>query len=323
MDLLSRFTDGDIRALSKVVSLVEDRDEGYQEVLGTLYKKTGRSVRVGVTGPPGAGKSTLVNALTHQFLAADKTVGIVAVDPTSPFTGGALLGDRIRMNEFPSDGRVYFRSMATRGATGGLAATTGNVTVIYDAFGFDVTLIETVGVGQMELDVVDACDTVVVVVTPESGDAVQTMKAGLMEIAHVFCVNKADRPGVERIVFELEQAIDARGHNVAGWSVPVVATDGVSGKNVELLYARITEHLAAIRAGGEFEQHRRDQVRRLVLSILHQRFQREFLDRLREQPEFRRVVDDIYAGHINPFQAGDDLYGRFVISGQASGPRRT
>ncbi|MEW5993528.1 MAG: methylmalonyl Co-A mutase-associated GTPase MeaB [Candidatus Zixiibacteriota bacterium] len=313
MDLLPRFEQGDIRALSRIVSLVEDRTAGYREILGTLYTKVGQAVRIGLTGPPGAGKSTLVNALTHEFVGAGKKVGIIAVDPTSPFTGGALLGDRIRMNEFASDGRVYFRSMATRGATGGLAAATGNVAVVYDAFGFDVTLIETVGVGQMELDVVDACDTVVVVVTPESGDAVQTMKAGLMEIADIFCVNKADRPGVERVVFELEQAIDVRNRTTAGWKVPVVATDAVSRKQVDTLYGRITDHIEAIRSSGQRDRHRREQVKKLVLNILRQRFQREFLDQLMDQPDFRNVVDKIYAGRIDPFRAGDELYEKFAM----------
>ena len=312
MDILEQFYNGDIRALSKVISFVENQQVGYRELLGELYKKVGHSLRVGITGPPGAGKSTLVNALTHEFLRTGKKVGIVAVDPTSPFTGGALLGDRVRMGEFPSDGRVYFRSMATRGATGGLAAATGNVTVVFDAFGFDITLIETVGVGQMELDIVDACDTVVVVIVPESGDAVQIMKAGLMEIADIFCVNKADRPGVERVLYDLEQAMDTRKQGDDVWTVRALATEAINRKNIDLLYNMITEHVAFIQAGGQFERHRRDQVRKVVLNILHQRFQREFLDRLIEKVEFNKVVDDIYAGRSNPFIASNELYERFA-----------
>jgi len=312
MDILEQFYNGDIRALSKVISFVENQQVGYRELLGELYKKVGHSLRVGITGPPGAGKSTLVNALTHEFLRTGKKVGIVAVDPTSPFTGGALLGDRVRMGEFPSDGRVYFRSMATRGATGGLAAATGNVTVVFDAFGFDITLIETVGVGQMELDIVDACDTVLVVIVPESGDAVQIMKAGLMEIADIFCVNKADRPGVERVLYDLEQAMDTRKQGDDVWTVRALATEAINRKNIGLLYNMITEHVAFIQAGGQFERHRRDQVRKVVLNILHQRFQREFLDRLIEKVEFNKVVDDIYAGRSNPFIASNELYERFA-----------
>ncbi len=312
MEILQRFDKGDIRALSKVISFVENQQDGYQELLGKLYKKSGHSLRVGITGPPGAGKSTLVNALTHEYLNAGKKVGIIAVDPTSPFTGGALLGDRVRMSEFPTDGRVYFRSMATRGATGGLASATGNVAVVFDAFSFDVTLIETVGVGQMELDIVDACDTVVVVVVPESGDAVQTMKAGLMEIADIFCVNKADRPGAERMVFELEQAVGVRKKSDDAWPVPALATEAINRKNTDRLYGKIVEHLEFVQAGGQFERHRREQLKKVVLNILRHRFEREFLDRLMEKVEFNKVVDDIYAGRSNPFMAGNELYEQFA-----------
>lgn len=312
MKILERFHKGDIRALSKIVSFVENREDGYQDLLGKLYKKIGHSLRIGITGPPGVGKSTLVNALTHEFLGDGKRVGIIAVDPTSPFTGGALLGDRVRMSQFPSDGQVYFRSMATRGATGGLASTTGNVTVVYDAFGFDVTLIETVGVGQVELDIVDACDTVVVVVVPESGDAVQTMKAGLMEIADIFSVNKADRPGAERVVFELEQALDTWKKRHDAWPVPVIATEAVNRKNIDRLYAEIGKHVAFVQSSGQFERHRRDQVKKVILNALRSRFQREVLDRLTEKMEFSKIVGDVYAGRSNPFTVGDELYERFA-----------
>jgi LAO/AO transport system kinase len=312
MEILQRLVKGDIRALSRVISFVENRQDGYQELLGKLYKRVGHSLRVGITGPPGAGKSTLVNALTHEYLSAGKKVGIIAVDPTSPFTGGALLGDRVRMSEFPTDGRFFFRSMATRGATGGLASATGNVAVVFDAFSFDITLIETVGVGQMEMDIVDACDTVVVVVVPESGDAVQTMKAGLMEIADLFCVNKADRPGAERVVFELEQAIGARKKNIDAWPVPVLSTEAVNGKNVNQLHDKIVEHLEFVQAGGQFEHHRREQLKKVVLNILHDRFEREFLDRLMKKVSFNEIVDDIYAGRSNPFRIGNELYEQFA-----------
>ena len=312
MTLLESFHQGDIRALSRLVSHVENRTDGYQRLLEELYPKVGRALRVGVTGPPGSGKSTLVNQLTHEFLARQQRVGIIAVDPSSPFTGGALLGDRVRMNEFPTDGRVYFRSMATRGATGGLAAATDNVTVVYDAFGFDITLIETVGVGQVELDIIDTCDVVVVVLVPESGDAVQTMKAGLMEIADIFCVNKSDRPGAERIAAEIRMAMETRKRVEGVWAPSVIATEAVNRKGIDRLYNEIIRYVEFTKASGQFERHRREQVRRKILNVLKGRFQQEFLDRLAEQGHVDEAIEKILEGADNPYRVGDDLYRQFT-----------
>ena len=312
MTVLESFEQGDIRALSRVVSHVENEAEQFQQVLGHLYAKVGHALRIGITGPPGSGKSTLVNALTHEFLKEGKRIGIIAVDPTSPFTGGALLGDRVRMNEFPADGRVYFRSMATRGATGGLAAATDNVTVVYDAFGFDITLVETVGVGQVELDIIDTCDVVVVVIVPESGDSVQTMKAGLMEIADIFVVNKADRPGAERIAAELHMAVDSRKRIQGAWQLPIISTEAVNKKNVDRLHLKISEFINFIKQNGQFERHRREQLKLKLLHIVKQRFQREFVEHLTVDSELDRIADDIRSGRTNPYSAGEDLYLRFA-----------
>lgn len=311
MTILETFEQGDIRALSRVVSYVENETDRFQDVLARLYPKVGRALRIGITGPPGSGKSTLVNALTHEFLRESKRIGIIAVDPTSPFTGGALLGDRVRMNEFPSDGRVYFRSMATRGATGGLAAATDNVTVVYDAFGFDITLIETVGVGQVELDIIDTCDVVVVVLVPESGDSVQTMKAGLMEIADIFCVNKSDRPGAERIAAELHMAVDTRKKIPGAWALPVISTEAVNKKNIDKLYLKIADFVTFIQKNGQFERHRREQLKLKLLQIVKQRFHRELLDHLTVDSELDQIADEIRSGRTNPYAAGEKLYQRF------------
>jgi LAO/AO transport system kinase len=317
MTVLERFLQRDIRALSKVVSFVENRDDGYRELLGRLYPRAGRTLRIGITGPPGAGKSTLVNLLARQLLDEKRTVGIIAVDPTSPFSGGALLGDRVRMNEMPTDGTIFFRSMATRGASGGLAGATDNVAVVYDAFGFDVTLIETVGVGQVELDIIDSCDTVVVVLVPESGDAVQTMKAGLMEIADIFCVNKADRPGAERMAADLKHTLETKKKNEGDWSVPIVTTVAVGNKNVDRLKHAIFEHIAFLQTNGQFERHRRSQLKKKILNILKNRFQREFLERLDPETGFEQLLDEILSGSTNPFEVGDRLYERFLpLSGK-------
>src|SRR3954465_6938802 len=211
--LLGQFAGGKKAALARAMSIVENRRSGADRLLAERHPRLGRARRIGITGPPGAGKSTLTTELTAAYRKAGLTVGIVAVDPTSPFTGGALLGDRIRMEAVALDPGVFIRSMATRGSLGGLAAATRDVTDVLDAFGLDRVIIETVGVGQTELDVSRTADTTMVVLVPESGDSIQTLKAGLMEIADIFVVNKADRPGADRLRNELELMIGLRNGN--------------------------------------------------------------------------------------------------------------
>ncbi|MEO8337657.1 MAG: methylmalonyl Co-A mutase-associated GTPase MeaB, partial [bacterium] len=208
--LIADFAAGKKAALARAISIVENHRTGFEELLATWHPRLGHARRIGITGPPGAGKSTLTNGLTKAYRAQGLTVGIIAVDPTSPFTGGALLGDRIRMEEVALDPGVYIRSLATRGSLGGLSAATRETSDVLDAFGIDRILIETVGVGQSELDVARTADTSVVVLVPESGDSIQTLKAGLMEIADIFIVNKADRPGADRLRNEIEVMLGMR-----------------------------------------------------------------------------------------------------------------
>jgi len=329
MTLLERFRNRDLRALSRLISFVENYEPGYQELLGRLYPDTGRALRIGITGPPGAGKSTLVNGLAHRFLEAGQTVGIVAVDPTSPFTGGALLGDRVRMNEFPFDGRVFFRSMATRGASGGLAGATDNVAVLLDAFGYNVTLIETVGVGQVELDIINACDVVVVVIVPESGDAVQMLKAGLMEIADVFCINKSDRPGAQRLAADLKYTRDLpqqnkafasrlRAHALISLPVdtsehrpPIIQTEATNGKNVDTLHNEVSAFIEQGRQSHTFESRRRRRLCVKITAVLNSRFQSEFVSHVAQAGEIDKALDQILSGQTNPYQVADSLYRRF------------
>ncbi len=284
--LLERLRAGERTALARAISLVENLRPGFEELLHAIHRDLGRAHRIGITGPPGAGKSTITAAITGRSRARDERVGIVAIDPTSAFTGGALLGDRIRMNTLATDPGVFIRSMATRGALGGLALTTKEVTDLLDAFGFDRILTETVGVGQSELDIAETADTTVVVLVPESGDGIQAMKAGLMEIADVFVVNKSDRPGADRLVRELEMMLHMRsgavgvadaGHHGVGatfgraarerareavaeegrWSIPVLRTIAQSGEGIDELLAALDRHRQYLRDSGELERRRR------------------------------------------------------------------
>ncbi|MDT8339974.1 MAG: methylmalonyl Co-A mutase-associated GTPase MeaB [Longimicrobiales bacterium] len=282
--LFHRFREGQRPALARAISVVENERHGFQALLHAVLSEGLRARRLGVTGPPGAGKSSLVAALATHYRAAGEEVGVVAVDPTSPYSGGALLGDRIRMNDLATDPGIFIRSMATRGSLGGLATTTKEVVDLMDGFGFPRLLLETVGVGQTELEVTSAADTVVVVLVPESGDGVQAMKAGLMEIADVFVVNKADRPGADRLLKELRTAIHLRSgegpgdvpahHGVdmarvagsgrgsgrrerpAGWQIPVLATEAPSGRGIPELAEAVAAHRAHMEASGELEARR-------------------------------------------------------------------
>lgn len=312
MTVLDKYLAGDIRALSKIISFVENRRPGYRELLGKLYGRIGNSLRIGITGPPGAGKSTLVSGLIRRFVKSGNKVGVVAVDPTSPFSGGALLGDRVRLQDFYEPDQVYFRSMATRGASGGLAASTDNVAVVLDSFGFDIVLIETVGVGQVELDVIDACDTVVVTLVPESGDAVQAMKAGLMEIADIVVVNKADRPGADNLVETIKYAFELRTKEADALELAILTTQATNDIGLDELYAAILDHCEKIRKSGKFGTHRREQIRKKILNILKSHFQQEFVEALSEEISFDKVLDEIFSGQNNPYKVGDELYEQFT-----------
>ncbi len=299
--LLQAMLKGDVLALSKLISLVEDRAAPVPEMMAKLYPKLGKAQRIGVTGPPGAGKSTLVDRLTELFRKEGKKVGILAVDPSSPFSGGAILGDRIRMQRHSTDEGVFIRSMSTRGSHGGLARATHEVAHLLDAFGFDVILIETVGVGQTELDVIDLADTVVVVLVPESGDSVQTMKAGLMEIADIFVVNKADRDGATRLVADLHMLLGLV-EIQPEWKTPILLTEAENKKGIQELYQKIQERRQFLE-NLEFRKGRRRQHRRKELvGILMDIFRERLLDEDERSP-IGKIFQEVEAGEKNPYDA--------------------
>jgi len=304
MNVLDRFYKGDKIALSKLISYVENQSTGYRKLLAQIYPKAGRAYRVGMTGPPGAGKSTIVDKLTSLLIKEKKRVGIIAVDPTSPFTGGALLGDRIRMQDLTTRDGVFIRSMATRGSYGGLATSTKEVCLVLDAFGKDWILIETVGVGQVELDVVNACDTTIVVFVPESGDSIQAMKAGLMEIADIFVVNKSDREGAKRVISELDMILDIR-RKKGEWEYPIVSTEAVNNKGIDLLLAKIFEHKKFISENGVLEQHRKNQIKGDLKKIIELKVKELLDEKILNSFDIDQIAERVYKGEDDPYSAGE------------------
>jgi LAO/AO transport system kinase len=303
--LLQRALDGDRVALARTISIVENDGAGAGSVLDACFRRTGRAFRIGITGPPGAGKSTLVTRIAQEYRKRDDTIAVVAVDPTSPFTGGALLGDRVRMGELAGDEGIYIRSMATRGGLGGLAVHTAQVCDVLDAAGFARVLIETVGVGQSELEVAETADTTVVVLVPESGDTVQAMKAGLMEIGDLFVINKADREGAERAAFAIRSALELRA-TTNEWTAPVLLTVAARGDGVGELVERLEEHFEHLKARGGLERRRRRRLEQRLRDLVGDHLWREFHGRV-DATEWARSVDQLVEHRITPHQAAARL----------------
>jgi LAO/AO transport system kinase len=305
--LVERMLRGDRLALARLITHVENRTDAVPAIMKAVHARIAHAYVLGVTGPPGAGKSTVVDRLTALLRAEGQTVGIVAVDPSSPFTGGAVLGDRIRMQSHALDPGVFIRSMATRGSLGGLARATGEAVKLLSAFGHDWVLIETVGVGQTELDIMKIADTTVVVLVPESGDAIQTMKAGLMEAADIFVVNKADRAGAPALMAELKFAAhlhdsSATSRKDVDWRIPVLALQAQAGVGVPELLAEVRRHRAALEASGAFVARRRERALLELEALLVDAFRSRVEQGLRAG-EFRALFDDVVAGTRDPYSA--------------------
>jgi len=348
-DLVRQSRTGRKVALARAISLVENRRDGYRDMLHALHADVGSARRIGVTGPPGAGKSTLVAALTRHYREQGERVAIIAVDPTSPYTGGALLGDRIRMGELALDPDVFIRSMATRGSLGGLAVTTEEVCDVADAFGFDRIFIETVGVGQTELDVASTADTTLVVLVPESGDGIQAMKAGLMEVADLFVVNKADRPGADRLEREISLALHLRAGQVLrnipahhgvdlsrvnpavpapgpapanasastpasrdAWSPPIVQTIAETGRGVNELASALAQHADWLERSGERTRRRRNRLLERVRLEVDHAVKRRVWEERGARVMLDASTDELDRGTASPYEVAERIVERVL-----------
>jgi LAO/AO transport system kinase len=311
--ILSEMLAGNRVALARLMTLVERDGEEVGPILEAIVPQLGNALTIGITGPPGAGKSSIADKLIALMRQAGKTVGVIAVDPSSPFSGGALLGDRIRMSQHYLDKGVFIRSMATRGSHGGLARATKDVIKLLDASGRDYVIVETVGVGQTELDIMGTTDTVVVTLVPEAGDGVQVMKAGLMEIADIFVVNKADRDGAQRmlteltLMLELKYSRDEASPQEAVWKIPVLAAQAVNDVGMVELLQAIDSHHRFLRESGELERRRRARRQEDLLARIEYEVRRRLTARAEKDPELARFFDEVGEGKIDPHTASASI----------------
>jgi LAO/AO transport system kinase len=307
-DLAEQLLAGDRRALARAITLVENDDPEGWELVREVYPRTGNAAMVGFTGPPGVGKSTLIGRLIEHARGLDRNVAVLSIDPSSPFTQGALLGDRIRLTDHFLDPGVYIRSMASRGSLGGLSEATLQAALLMDASGRDDVFLETVGVGQAEVDIIDHADTVVLVLMPGSGDSIQALKAGVMEIPDVIAVNKADHPLTDTMVREIRGVLSLGPQE--GWRVPIVKTEASRNEGVEELAGKIAEHRAFIEEQGTLAERRRRNLMNEVVALAAGRLRRRLEAHVRDDPEVQRLLDEVVARRLDPSSAAAKLLER-------------
>ena len=313
MSLAEQVLEGNIRAAARLMRDIDDgRPQAIQE-LKQLYPHTGNAFIIGITGPPGAGKSTLVDQLTASFRARGKKVGVVAIDPTSPFTGGAILGDRIRMNRHSCDEGVFIRSLATRGALGGLSRSTSDVALVMDALGMDIVIIETVGVGQDEVDIVKEAHTTCVVMVPGLGDDIQAIKAGILEIGDIFVVNKADREGADRTSRELSTMLDMRNTVTDGWNPKVMKTEAQRGTGIEELTEEILSHRAFFQSSGAITDFLSNRCKRHFIAILRDTLLKNALLYMAENNDLERIATEINDRRTDPYSAVEEIISKIML----------